>query len=352
MKIGLLIILILALGVVSLAQEAPETVKPFLAEIAAKARTAEETEKPVITGSDGWLFFAPELRSMSAGQFWGENAAKVCQATKAENADPLPAILDFKAQLDKAGISLLLVPVPAKGTIYPDKLSTLITVEPGKVPPRSDIYVQEFITKLKDEGVSVLDLTPGFLQHRNDPEGTVYCQQDTHWSGRACVLAADMIHQQYRTANWLRDLPVQTYATETRPVTITGDLWIMRGDDKAEKESLPLTFVGVRDGEALTPIVADKSSPILLLGDSHNLVFYGGGDMLAQGAGLADQLALRFGFPLDVVAVRGSGATPARLNLLRRGDNLAGKKLVIWCFTVREFTESVQGWKPITIIRP
>jgi len=42
--------------------------------------------------------------------------------------------------------------------------------------------------------------------------------------------------------------------------------------------------------------------------------------------------------------------TPARINLLRRGDNLAGKKLVIWCFTVREFTEG-QGWKKVPVVR-
>jgi alginate O-acetyltransferase complex protein AlgJ len=73
--------------------------------------------------------------------------------------------------------------------------------------------------------------------------------------------------------------------------------------------------------------------------------------MYAEGAGLPDQLALEFGFPIDVVAVRGSGATPARRNLARRKDNLAGKKLVIWCFTSREFTEG-EGWDKVQVIKP
>ena len=53
----------------------------------------------------------------------------------------------------------------------------------------------------------------------------------------------------------------------------------------------------------------------------------------------------------DLVAVRGSGATPSRINLLRRGDDLAGKKVVVWCLSVREFTESAQGWRPLPIFR-
>ena len=87
-----------------------------------------------------------------------------------------------------------------------------------------------------------------------------------------------------------------------------------------------------------------------MLGDSHNPVFHAGGNMHATGAGFADQLALELGFPVDVVAVRGSGATPSRLNLMRRGDNLAGKNFVIWCLSVREYVGG-QGWKLVPVIR-
>ena len=70
------------------------------------------------------------------------------------------------------------------------------------------------------------------------------------------------------------------------------------------------------------------------------------------GAGLPDQLALELGFPVDLVAVRGSGATPARINLLRRAQKdpnyWAGKKWIIWCFAAREFTES-DGWRKVPL---
>ena len=97
------------------------------------------------------------------------------------------------------------------------------------------------------------------------------------------------------------------------------------------------------DGTALV----DKNSPVILLGDSHTLVFHSGEELHGTGAGLAEQLAAELGIAVDVIGVRGSGATPARVNLLRRAKAepayLAGKKVVIWCFAAREFTEST-GW--------
>jgi alginate O-acetyltransferase complex protein AlgJ len=78
--------------------------------------------------------------------------------------------------------------------------------------------------------------------------------------------------------------------------------------------------------------------------------------MLYVGAGLMDNLAMQLNFPVDLVAVRGSGATPARKNLARRKDkndnkdNLIGKKLIIWCFTAREFTEG-QGWLKVNVVK-
>ena len=70
--------------------------------------------------------------------------------------------------------------------------------------------------------------------------------------------------------------------------------------------------------------------------------------MLAKGGGLADHLGVELGSVPEVIAVRGSGATAARVNLFRKARKepgfLGGKKVVIWCFAAREFTQS-DGWK-------
>ena len=55
---------------------------------------------------------------------------------------------------------------------------------------------------------------------------------------------------------------------------------------------------------------------------------------------------------VDVLGVRGSGARPARINLYRRGSRdrtyLAAKKLIVWCFAAREFTEA-NGWGKVPV---
>ena len=67
--------------------------------------------------------------------------------------------------------------------------------------------------------------------------------------------------------------------------------------------------------------------------------------MLAVSSGFPENLAARIGFAPDVVGGMGSGATAPRISLFRRADNMAGKKIVIWCFTARDFTESLEGWR-------
>ena len=326
-----------------------DPVATFAKSISQILEQAEHQQARNIKGDDGWLFFAPELRCLSVGAFWGDAAAKVSRASNPEHADPLPAILDFKAQLDKAGIELLFVPVPAKATIYPDALVDAITVSSDELL-RVDRHHSEFYKILEESGVRVLDLAPVFLKHRFTAEAPLYCKQDTHWSGRACALTAKLIAEMIHDREWLKDVPKRQYELQNRTVEITGDLWRGLGDADLPKEQLLLTFVGERRSGRFVPVETWRESPVVLLGDSHNLVFHIGGDMHANGAGLADHLACQLGFPVDLVASRGSGATPSRGSLARRRDNMKGKKLVIWCISVREFTEG-QGWGKVPVIK-
>lgn len=331
----------------------PAILRGFQTECASRAAAAEKREAITVPGTDGWLFFGPELRHVSVGRFWGPAASSVSRASNPLYADPLPAILDFKRQLDKAGIALIFVPVPPKVIVYPDKLNPKF---PASSKCRLDVHDQEFYALLRQNGVNVVDLTPELIAHRQDPEGPTYCKTDTHWSGRACVFAAQNIAKLIRAQPWFKKGPAH-YSQRWENIPIEGDLWQAldaASQAKAPKETLPLRFVGTPGASGLTPIEPDPNSPVVLLGDSHDLIFHSGGDMLARGAGLADQLALEMGFPVDLVAVKGSGATPARVNLLRHARAnpayLPGKKVVVWCFTARDFTESM-GWQKVPVVR-
>ena len=328
----------------------PAQTAAFTAEMRAKSSAALKNFDSVVAGRDGWLFFAPELRHLGGGEWWGADAAKSSQSIDPKNADPLPAILDFKKQLDSQNIALLMMPVPPKAIVYPDKIWA--TPVDGA---RLDARHRAFADLLRENGVSVLDLTDPFIAARGggDP---VYLRTDTHWSGRATVLAARAIAARIEEKKWLDGASPKRLdlVGAWKRVPIAGDLWLARpAPSRGAGEEVALHFVGAKTTGAFKPLPEDASSPVVLLGDSHSLVFHDGGDMHARGAGLADQLALELGFALDVVAVRGSGATPARVNLLRRArkdpNYLAGKKVVIWCFSAREWTESL-GWDRVPVV--
>lgn len=338
------------LSSVASSADAPKPANAVLADLSAQVQRAENAEKSAIEGSDGWLFFVPELRSLTVGPFWGKRTAEVSRSSKPEHADPLAAIVDFQDQLKKAGVELLIVPVPAKAVVYPEKASTLVKVPAADGPTRIDRNYQEFYQMLRERGLSVLDLTPQFLAQRHETGSPLYCKTDTHWSGRAIDLAARAIAEHVRDRAWLKDIPKIPHESENRDVEITGDLARMLDETSPKGETLPLTFVGGRSGGALVAVEPDRQSPVLLMGDSHTLVFHDP-DLFARGAGLPDHLALRLGFPVDLIGIRGSGATTTRIELLRRRDNLKGKKLVVWCFSCREFTESVSGWRKVPVIR-
>ena len=327
-----------------------DLVERFRAVSAELAAESERGDTFAVVGLDGWLFLAPELRHVSVGRFWGDAAAGASRTRDVANADPLPAILDFQRQLDALGVELLMVPVPPKSVIYPEKVSSTVDIP---IPvPRLDPAHQAFYDLLRERGVNVLDLTAELVDSRFHPEGPVYCRQDTHWSGVGCMVAGELIAAEVRARAWYEELVTTTYTPRWYSTIISGDLYRERGSQDAPREELRLRGVAVRGDRVLGNVQPDPDSPIVLLGDSHNLVFHAGDDMHATGAGLADQLAFELGLAVDLVAVRGSGATPARVNLLRRAQRDAsywdGKRLVIWCFAAREFTES-DGWALVPI---
>jgi alginate O-acetyltransferase complex protein AlgJ len=326
-----------------------DLIGPFRTELGRLASDAETAERIGVAGLDGWLFFSPELRHVSVGRFWGPEATVVSRSRRAEDADPLPAIQDFKRQLDDLGVELLLVPVPPKAVVYPEKISHAITTP---IPiPRFDLAHERFYERLRADGIDVLDLTDLFIAERFHPDGPIYCRTDTHWSGTGCTIAAAAIAGTIRGKGWYHDLDTQPYAAAWYSTTITGDLTHEDGVPGLQEE-LRLRGVVSGTGRDRSPLSPDPTSPIVLLGDSHNLVFHAGSDMHATGAGLPDQLAFELGLPIDLVAVRGSGATAARVNLLRRAqadpEYWSRKQLVIWCFAARELTES-DGWRLVPV---
>jgi alginate O-acetyltransferase complex protein AlgJ len=316
----------------------PEQAAAFRADMAILSQAGTLS----VPGKKPWLFQASELRFLGHETFWGEAAASVSRASKPESADPIPAIVDFHQSLAAHDISLILVPVPPKAVVFPDQIGA------DRQPLRYDLPTQAFYAELRGQGVHVLDLTDPFLAQRESDVGPIYCMTDTHWSPRGAEVAAASIAEQIRSQPWYGTMEKQTYATSQVTREVTGDLV---EDPGHPTESLHFTLVGD------TPLASDEASPVILMGDSHTLVF-NDGMLHGDRAGLADHLANELGMPLDLsFRNKGSGSTQVRLSLFRKqvksrrdgGDYLGGKKVVVWCFTAREFSESTSGWRVLPL---
>jgi alginate O-acetyltransferase complex protein AlgJ len=196
----------------------------------------------------------------------------------------------------------------------------------------------------------VLDLLPIFWKHRFDEAGEVYCKTDSHWSGRGIELAARAIKERNGDADIFSRVQHTHFAAESREIEISGDLARMIDETHPAKEKVRVTFVGQKSEGELIPPSPDRNSPLLLIGDSHTLVFHDP-ELFTRGAGLPDHLAREFGIAVDLIGMRGSGGTSTRIELLRRKDNLAKKRLVVWCFSFREFSESTTGWRKVPVIK-
>ncbi|HEY5742074.1 MAG TPA: hypothetical protein VIS99_05985 [Terrimicrobiaceae bacterium] len=274
-----------------------------------------------IQGVDGWRFLPAEIQHLLS-----DDPSK-------DPKNPLEAIVDFNDQLKRLGIRLIVVPVPAKAAIHPDLLDPRFKGENIVSPEAS------FSQTLRSRGVEILDLTPEFSSAKS--QGPLYCARDTHWNGRAIALAAQKLREM------LKDTVPKSLTLEATEQAVE-----IQGDLGGEKEQVSLRFIHPQNTSGrLEP---DRSSPILVFGDSHALVFHEGGDMHAAGAGLPDQLAFQLQAPVDVLAVRGSGATSARISLARRAranpNYLPGKKVIIWCFGARELTQA-DAWKIIPLTK-
>ena len=296
----------------------------------------------VVAGQDGWLFLDSELHFLQCPVFWGEGAVKASRSSKPEFADPSPAIIDFHRQLASRGIALIVAPVPPKSWISSRAPS-------GAFAGRESDSLGKFYEVLKQAGVNVVDLRPVFAKQEGAGEW-MYCKTDSHWSGAGCVAAAQRIAEAAKP--FLPGVAASGFSTAWAEVSVHGDLAELLQPAARKEESVKVRQVSDAAGAALR---ADPASPLLLMGDSHTLVFH---DFLCEKAGLADQLALETGVVPDWIGTRGSGANAVRVTLLRRTVKdpayLGSKKVVVWCFAAREFTEADQGWQqiPLSLVAP
>jgi alginate O-acetyltransferase complex protein AlgJ len=320
----------------------------YQAAFAALVEKAEATEAVAYQGKDDWLFLVSELRHLAR--------PPVAQAVPDKpGADSFSSIIDLNKKLHELDVELILLPVPPRASIYADKLLDDVRRDANGRLARIDAGLQAFYQGLEEEGVRILDLTDAFLAARaqDDELGPVCCEQDTHWSPRGVRIAAKAVAAMIKQMDWSDRLdPANLHRTDPTQLTYVGDL-VDRIPGHVETTSFATIARVVASADSHESVQSDRDSPIILLADSHGLVFSSGEDMHGTGGGIAEQIAYELDATIDVMARRGSGDSARRdlaRRFLRNPDLPATKKVVIYCFAARTFTEST-GWKPVPLKR-
>ena len=323
-----------------------------------------EGNRKVLIGFEGWLFYQPDIRSLTGyGPMKPEPFSVMKDPEMAQQPAAGDCIRKFAEQLKERGIQLVFVPVPLKPMIYSEMIAPNVPHETLTHPDASAVY-----DSLRKEGVDVLDLTADFAKLRTTRKHVhyletttanraianqtqealkqktdVFLKQDTHWTTDAMRMTADKIAEHVKAK----------YASAMRPMART-----ITSTDGASRESLG-DLVKLLDlkspeklfdnEEAFMRIVnegtEDKHAPIALLGDSFVNIYDDPTLGFANASkpedrvrsGLAQHLSLVLNQPLDVVAINGRGATGVRRDFAKRyDDEVREKKLLIWVIAARD----------------
>lgn len=301
----------------------------------------------VYRGSNGWLFYEPDVRYVTGGGFLeasvdSAQAARLRQTEVVRQRDPIAAIADFKERLAARGVQLVIVPTPVKPSVQPEMLWA------GALGPVQNSSFANFKTALEVRGVLVFDATAELADAtRKGP--AQYLARDTHWRPDAMELAAAQLAKFVSARARLPQTLGMDFGRGEMTLRGRGDLANML-ESKSPDDLEAVTIHPIRqpDGRPWSP---RGDAAILWLGDSFSNIYSAGEMGWGESAGFAEQVSYLLGRPLDALRRNDNGAYATRQmladELARGNDRLAGKKLVIWQFADRELSQG--DWKIIEL---
>lgn len=284
-------------------------------------------EKAVV-GLDGWFFYKPDLRYL-VEPYDGDGA--------------FAAILSFHKQLASRGTHLIVIPVPGKPSVYPDRVSR--RADGGMMFS----HTGRLIEQLRAAGVETSDVL-STLEHWRTSDGAAappyYLVRDTHWTGDTARKAAEAVAANVRARGWFAGGSTE-YKTKSLWIHRRGDVIRMidvpRLEETFPPEQVRCEQVLSKDG---TPYKDDPASPVLVLGDSFLRIYE---TDEPKSAGFIAHLARELRTPVASIVNDGGASTLVRQQLARRPALLAGKKVVIWEFVERDIRFGTDGWQEVTL---
>lgn len=287
-------------------------------------RVFREGNRRTMIGRDGWLFYRPALDSLTGKGPGPERAAVIAR---------------FGEQLREMGVELILVPIPTKPMVYPNRLGG---GREDQIVERKD--AEGFYDRLRAGGVQVVELTDLYAAEKESTE--MYLKQDTHWTPEGLQSAAELVAAHVKERPWFEELEAPLVTTVEKGIEVENDGDGVRNLDLGDRtgaffERERITISRVVDTRTKGSVALNNvASPIVLLGDSFTNIYSRGEMGFGAGAGFADHLAGRLGMALDVIAINGQGTTAVRRELAGRSYSAwlmrDKKKAVIWAIVERD----------------
>ncbi len=316
-------------------------------------------------GDEGWLFYRPDVDHVTGPGFLEPEVLERRRRRgdaweRPPQPDPVLALTDFAAALAERGATLVAMPTPAKPEIHPERLTSRIGAGTLVRNPSWD----ELLERLAAAGVEVFDPAPALAEAHRESGVPQYLRADTHWTPEAMELAAARLAARLEELG-RRDAPRARTLTPPDP-----DFYYLRREAVVEQPGDIAVMLRLPDDQGLFPpqrvtvrpvLAADgrswkpeRGAELLLLGDSFTNIYSDPGLGWGAGAGLAEQLSYHLGRPLDRIAMNAGGAAAAREALARAlasgEDRLAGKRVVVYQFAVRELSGG--DWRLVDLTVP
>jgi len=301
-------------------------------------------------GRDGWLFYRPDVEYLTTPGFLEPSRLKDrSHGAVAIQPDPLKAIFDFKEQLAARGIQLVVMPMSTKPMIQPEML---VGPSAAGADLQNDSFA-EFQQTLESNGVHVFDPTPT-LRAMAKSGAKQFLESDTHWSPEA-MHEVSLRLGEFLRKNYGLPLVPEVYSLQREDVSSLGDIaeMLKLPSDQTlfPKQKVTIQKVVSKDG---SPWQADRSSEILLLGDSFSNIYSLEGMGWGGSAGFAEHLSWALARPIDKIVINAGGAYASRQELMRQSmrgvDRLANKKIVVYEFSMRDLAQG--DWKMIKLPQP